>query len=371
METKKIYLPGLNGIRAIAAIAVVASHINHRSIGFGLPVMPLLDLAGYGVTMFFVLSGFLITFLLLKEKEITNTINYKFFFIRRALRIWPLYFLYLLIVILIFGAESFKGTLIYYVLFMPNFVNLLVAEYGVVPVSKVLSEKIGHYWSLGVEEQFYIFWPLLIKFLNKYLFSFLLFFPLIFFLFKILLKILNFPIEVQAFFHYSRFGCLAIGGIGAYMYSKHIDKIYYFHSLLLQIVCWSTMLFIATNNFYIYGIINHEIVAIITVLLIFNQIHNPKSIINLENPFFDFLGKISFGLYIYNPLVIYFMQKLLHQLPFNTMFKIIIIYSCVFFVLILISYLSFKYYENYFLRFKMNYIKVKSFSNNKSFKSAS
>jgi peptidoglycan/LPS O-acetylase OafA/YrhL len=117
--------------------------------------------------MFFVLSGFLITFLLLKEKKMTNTINYKFFFIRRALRIWPLYFLYLLILILIFGVDSFRGTLVYYVFFMPNFVNLVVAEYGVVPVSKVLSEKIGHYWSLGVEEQFYIFWPLILLWAYK------------------------------------------------------------------------------------------------------------------------------------------------------------------------------------------------------------
>jgi peptidoglycan/LPS O-acetylase OafA/YrhL len=371
VENKKIYLPGLNGIRAIAAIAVVASHINHRSVGFGLPSMPLLDLAGYGVTMFFVLSGFLITFLLLKEKKLTNTINYKFFFIRRALRIWPLYFLYLLILMLLFGVESFRGTLVYYVFFMPNFVNLAVAEYGVVPVSTALSEKIGHYWSLGVEEQFYIFWPLVIKFLNKYLFAFLLFFPIVFLLFKIALKVLNSPVEIQAFFHYSRFGCLAIGGIGAYLYFNHIERIKYFNSLFVQIICWSIMAFIASNNFYIYGIINHEIVAIVTVLLIFNQIHNPKPLISLENAFFDFLGKISFGLYIYNPLVIFFMQKALNNLSINTVLKMVLVYSSVFAALILISYLSFQYYENYFLRFKKNFIKVNSFSNNKTFKSVS
>ena len=370
-ENNKIYLPGLNGISAIAALAVVASHINHRSIGFGLPAMPLLDLAGYGVTMFFVLSGFLITFLLLKEKKMTNTINYKFFFIRRALRIWPLYFLYLLILILIFGVDSFRGTLVYYVFFMPNFVNLVVAEYGVVPVSKVLSEKIGHYWSLGVEEQFYIFWPLVIKFFNRYLFVFLILFPILFLLFKIFLKILHSPIEIQAFFHYSRFGCLAIGGIGAYLYCNHIERLKYFNSILLQILCWSIMVLIATNNFYIYGIINHEIVAIVTVLLIFNQIHNPKPIINLENAFFDFLGKISFGLYVYNPLVIFFMQKIINNLAVNTVLKMVLVYTSVFCALILVSYLSFKYYENYFLKFKKNFIRVNSFSNFKSYKSAS
>jgi peptidoglycan/LPS O-acetylase OafA/YrhL len=189
-------------------------------------------------------------------------------------------------------------------------------------------------------------------------------------LFKISLKILHSPIEVQAFFHYSRFGCLAIGGIGAYWYCHHLERLKYFNSIFLQIICWSFMVLIATNNFYIYGIINHEIVALVTVLLIFNQIHNPKPIINLENAFFDFLGKISFGLYVYNPLVIFFMQKLLFSLLINSLVKTVLIYTSVFLVLILISYISYKYYENYFLRFKKNFIKVNSFSNSKSYKSA-
>ena len=131
------------------------------------------------------------------------------------------------------------------------------------------------------------------------------------------------------------------------------------------------MVLIATNNFYIYGIINHEIVAIITVVLIFNQIHNPKPIINLENAYFDFLGKISFGLYVYNPLVIFFMQKIINNLAVNTVLKMVLVYTSVFCALILVSYLSYKYYENYFLKFKKNFIRVNSFSNSKSYKSAS
>jgi peptidoglycan/LPS O-acetylase OafA/YrhL len=119
------------------------------------------------------------------------------------------------------------------------------------------------------------------------------------------------------------------------------------------------------------GFINHEIVATITIILIFNQIYNPKSIINLENSFFDFLGNISFGLSIYNPLVIFLMQKLLNNLPISNIIKIVLVYGSVFFVLILISYLSFIYYENYFLKFKKNFIQINSFSNHKSFKSAS
>ena len=368
MKTE-IYLPGLNGIRSIAAIAVVASHINHRSTGFGFRELPLLDMAGYGVTMFFVLSGFLITYLLLKEKEITKTINFKFFFIRRALRIWPLYFIYLLILILIFGLNSFKDTFLLYVFFMPNFVNLFECEFGILPVSKILSEKIGHYWSLGVEEQFYVFWPLIIKLFNKYLFLFVTCFPILFLILKILLKIYEAPTDVQAFFHYSRFGCIAIGGLGAYLFSYNKKQLLFLNSFFIQLFCWIFLFFIASNNFYWYGIVNHEIISILTLVIIVNQISAENKLINLELRVFDYLGKISFGLYIYNPMIIYLLQIHFHSIN-DTFINIIFIYIAVFSLLILISHFSYNYFESYFFKYKQNFVKVKSFSNSKLFRNA-
>jgi peptidoglycan/LPS O-acetylase OafA/YrhL len=252
---------------------------------------------------------------------------------------------------------------------MPNFVNLFVGEFGILPVSKILSEKIGHYWSLGVEEQFYIFWPLLIKFFNKYLFLLLCCFPILFLIFKILLKICEAPIEVQAFFHYSRFGCLAIGGLGAYTFTMYNKYLRFFNLYTIQLLCWIFMFFIASNNFYFYGIINHEIISIITLVLIFNQISAKKKIFNLELPIFDYLGKISFGLYIYNPLIIYLIQYNFHSFE-NTLFNIIFIYIFVFSSLIFVSHLSYNYFENYFLKYKNTFVKVNSYSNSKLFNNA-
>ena len=93
-SNKEIYLPGLNGIRAIAAIAVVISHITVRNKDFGLNPFVFgffengtprgLDLAGYGVSMFFTLSGFLITYLLLHEKKKQLIDIKKFYFRRRS-----------------------------------------------------------------------------------------------------------------------------------------------------------------------------------------------------------------------------------------------------------------------------------------------
>src|SRR4051812_30029422 len=105
MSAKLIHLSGLNGIRAIAAFGVVMAHITLSLGDFHLS--PILfytikngkvhgwSLAGFGVSMFFALSGFLITYLLLLEKE-KRPIHIRNFYVRRALRIWPLYYLYLI-----------------------------------------------------------------------------------------------------------------------------------------------------------------------------------------------------------------------------------------------------------------------------------
>src|SRR6478735_4462608 len=96
----KIHLKGLNGIRAIAALAVVFSHLGLSQLDFGIPTKNSIDLAGYGVSIFFSLSGFLITYLLLIEKERFGDIQIRQFYVRRILRIWPLYYFYLLITLL-------------------------------------------------------------------------------------------------------------------------------------------------------------------------------------------------------------------------------------------------------------------------------
>lgn len=114
-----IHLTGLNGFRALATTGVMISHIVICAITeFGLNPHILgtlenggakgLQLAAYGVTIFFVLSGFLITFLLLKEKEL-QPVNIKHFYVRRILRIWPLYYLYLVICLIVMFALAMPG----------------------------------------------------------------------------------------------------------------------------------------------------------------------------------------------------------------------------------------------------------------------
>ncbi len=98
---KTVYFPGLNGLRALAALSVLWGHtfqdtfgIWKTSAGNILPSHNFFSIDG--VTLFFVISGFLITYLLLKELDKTNTINIPKFYMRRILRIWPIYYGYII-----------------------------------------------------------------------------------------------------------------------------------------------------------------------------------------------------------------------------------------------------------------------------------
>ena len=101
MNKNTIYLTGLNGLRALAAISVLLSHVFQDTFGnWGLPAIKL-PLFSDGVTLFFVISGFLITYLLMKEVEKSDTVNIPKFYVRRILRIWPLHYIYIAIYVVL------------------------------------------------------------------------------------------------------------------------------------------------------------------------------------------------------------------------------------------------------------------------------
>lgn len=367
---EKIFLPGLNGIRAIAAFAVVFSHTNNRLKHFGLTSLGHWDLAGYAVTMFFTLSGFLITYLLFKEQEKTGTINIKKFYLRRILRIWPLYYFYLLIIVLVLGYSSLGKTLFLYILILPNVANAFATYKALpwlLPGASAMS-LIGHYWSLGVEEQFYSFWPWLIKKVKR-LFLFLLVFPIAFFVLKVVAKNMNFSEPIQFLLHYSRFGCLAIGALGAYLYWKEAQVLPFINSLYTQIGMWMFFGIVTFNKFHIFSIIDHEIFSVFVVLLIINQISGKQKLISLENKLFDYLGKISFGVYVYNPLTIFVLYNLISKylVLSDHPFSYLLIFLIVPLLNIIVAHVSYYTLEKYFLKLKIKFITVKSASNKEEY----
>lgn len=158
---KNRYIMGLDGLRAIAVLAVIAYHLNFDWAAGGL----------LGVTVFFVLSGYLITDLLIAEFHTSDRINFKDFWLRRARRLLPAMFTMLLVVITwvtIFEQamlDRLEEDTVAAILYVSNwwyiFQDLSYFESFGPP------SLLTHFWSLAVEEQFYILWPLVILLVLK------------------------------------------------------------------------------------------------------------------------------------------------------------------------------------------------------------
>jgi peptidoglycan/LPS O-acetylase OafA/YrhL len=148
-------IPSLDGVRAVSILLVVVSHLIGTR-GFPVTTTPLLDLGDLGVRVFFVLSGFLITGLLLSEWGRTARIDLRAFYVRRTLRIFPAFYAYLAVLALLAlaGAVTLRGG------------DLLRAATYTINYSSTHDWLVGHAWSLAVEEQFYLTWPLLLLWLT-------------------------------------------------------------------------------------------------------------------------------------------------------------------------------------------------------------
>ena len=152
LKTQRFYRPELDALRFFAFLAVLLHH-GPSSSGLGEAIK---RLGGFGLSVFFLLSAYLITELLVREREQTGTIAFRSFFIRRALRIWPLYFTALAVGVF----ASWMA---------PD--RYLIDRTGVAAMSLFVANwsywaKLGllaPLWSISIEEQFYAIWPVVVK----------------------------------------------------------------------------------------------------------------------------------------------------------------------------------------------------------------
>jgi peptidoglycan/LPS O-acetylase OafA/YrhL len=185
----------LDPLRLIASLAVLLAHsvLFFRTGTWSVVIFPRVIgyLGYYGVVFFCVLSGFLITYLLLKEREATGKIAIGNFYMRRILRIWPLYYLIILLSFFVLpylwpwkeywlGDVSPGRKLLVYALFLPNLANVIGPN--VVTCFQT--------YSIGYEEQFYLFWPFVMRMTKKYMMPFL----VMLFFGNVLLEILQYEL---------------------------------------------------------------------------------------------------------------------------------------------------------------------------------
>jgi peptidoglycan/LPS O-acetylase OafA/YrhL len=364
----KVYLKGLDGLRGIAALLVVFGHVEllKKANGFknvsdgGGPFF--LYLGSHAVTFFFVLSGFLITFLLLKEREKYGTISVKKFYIRRILRIWPVYYLLFILGFVVLRQVNFPNLML--PLFQTGgwgwssfFCNILLLP----NFSPVSNPAAFQSWSIGVEEQFYILWPLALFFIKeekKLIIMMVLIVISIYFLragilynhlFSTNYQILN---DVNSFFGSSRFDNMATGGLLAIFYRMKPELRLKMVFKILIYACFAIIIIITpTIGFGIDMIF----ASIVFAGLIFDTVTNPK-IHYLEIPVFKFFGKISYGIYMFHVIGIYVALNLLKSIfPLysgNETVLNLLLYLFSILTTIGISTLSYYFYESKFLKLK-------------------
>jgi peptidoglycan/LPS O-acetylase OafA/YrhL len=369
----KIYFGGLNELRAIAALAVIYHHVDLNN--YFSPIRNHFTFLNYftgnvgqnGVFLFFVLSGFLITYLLLQEKNKYNTVFLKKFFLRRIFRIWPLYyFIFALSVLVIpwlaYNFDIFKEDIssydeiidiqnygikgiLFYLFFIPN-----VALY-----SGYLITGCTQAWSVGVEEQFYIIWPLLILWFNKsrivlIFFTVLILFPVLIFLAKN--NYIPYPLSVIIKcipFHF-----MAIGSIGGYVFfykNQFIEK--YTKSILGYFCIISLTVAFLFHQFFIIMIQEIAISLLFLILILFTI--NDKNQWVFRNRIFSYLGKISYGIYMYHTFVMFLVFPFVNKYVSNFQEGIyynVLLYPLIFIITILLSSLSYQYFELKFIKIK-------------------
>lgn len=359
MKDKTIYFSGLNGLRAIASISVLVSHVFlYKFADFGLPKIFKLHMGGYGVTLFFVISGFLITYLLLVEQKRTDKIIIQKFYLRRILRIWPIYYLFIgiCLVTALFTNELqdiFSNQIYWYLIFSANIPFIFVSGINI----------IVHYWSIGVEEQFYLFWPWIVKIKRGKILLISIFIFGILFLTK---SLTWFYLGKESVFYrtisITRFHCMMIGAIGAILYfenSKLFLKV--LNNRFSQAIAWSILLLLGFGFLNIPAPLVQETIAVVSLVMIIGQIKIENRLINLENKMANFLGKISYGIYIIHPLVIFFTARILKHIIFNNVtFKYIAIYTFVISSTIFLAYISYQFIEKPFLKWKRKFAIVES-----------
>ena len=368
---KPVFFPNLNGLRFLAASMVIVSHIEQHLDWFNIKSSSLVavhEIGKKGVSLFFVLSGFLITYLLLQEKATTQTISLKNFYLKRIYRIWPLYYLVVISAFFILPhfhffnlpgvsenlSNDFNIRFVLFLFILPNVSQIL---YPFLPFGSQL-------WSIGVEEQFYIIWPLIIKISKKVLTSILVFIaglPLIIIFITQIIKIFfhtagitnTILLFAKNYLTITSIDLMAMGALASLLLiKKHKWLTFIYHPITQYFVLAILILFFGTNAYL--PMFNNIMYGIPIAIFILNLASNPAVIINLKNPVLDYLGKISYGIYMYHLLGIFISLKCLIYmgLKLDQFAGKSLLYICSFSLTIAIAAVSFRIIETPILKLK-------------------
>src|SRR5882757_2529466 len=373
----KVYFKNLDVIRFFAAFLVLVHHSfffkRDYSDSFAFVNNCFEHTGRLGVNLFFILSGFLISYLLLVEKDTTGTISYRSFYMRRILRIWPLYLGYGLILTFFSpyvaqkmgmgGGTDLSTMLLNFVFLLFFSVNFQMAfvgwNRGIFEVS----------WSVCIEEQFYLIWPPLVNYFRKKLGVLL----VIMFSLSILVRIFLYfimpalspasPIEKFLNINYEMiFDKLDLFGGGLFIaqlwynkkkYESLFKKLFrpWIQVVMTLLAILYTISIVKPTNMLFLLFFDHYVCDILFGYVLLAAVAE-NSIYRLEHPLLKTLGKISFGIYLFHTaicqFVLVFFKKFIGHPESRILYDIL--YPLVNLTITCgVAYISYTYYEKWFL----------------------
>jgi peptidoglycan/LPS O-acetylase OafA/YrhL len=363
VNKEKIFFPNLDGLRFFSFLIVYCSHIFSTKYDY-IKNEPwyrffkgrLFSDGDLGVSFFFVLSGFLITYLLLKEKEFTGKIHLGSFYIRRALRIWPLYYFCVFFGFVIFPIlKSYFGQTpnetadpILCSIFLNNYSRVIDGP----PDSAVLSVL----WSVAIEEQFYLIWPILFMVVPQKYYQYI-FIGVI--TVSTIFRATHINDETRTLAVISD---MAIGGLGAYLSINSKKFLGWIQNIpgWLNLLPWiMTLVFIVfkyqlfTGDFLI--IIKRLIIGFFFIWIILEQNFSKYSLFKISQlKTISRLGKYTYGLYCLHTIAVLILMIIMDKLGINKSswqlwlieFPLGLGFS------IFMAYISYTFFESKFLKLK-------------------
>ena len=294
------YIKQLDSLRAIAVLLVIISHWIHN-----VEVIDRTKMGEVGVNVFFVLSGFLISKILLdntiksEQLNIPKSLLLKNFYIRRSLRIFPIYYLVILLLFIFskFSGTDIKASFIYFATYTSNFHFFNIQAWD---------GMISHLWSLAVEEQFYLIWPWIILFVNK---KYILPVIICFILIGVAGQYLTSDIKMSSVLTFNCFDAFGLGALLSWQITYASDKLKKFFQV-------SSFFTAVSIFFYVLGImqkgwffiplrtcISFITLWIITYIILYRDTNKLYFRFIFDNNILIFLGKISYGLYLYHNII--------------------------------------------------------------------